>query len=349
MLPASSIGHIVIDGVASAPGWTSVPPDRWLSSGWLTDTEKAYDWLIKACSEAGPSKCAIAREQGEDPQKITDRLMAFFDELYHQPLPVPYGPRPGVLTSGVARAMLYRSTEAPSSLWPTTAFYFADAMAGNGTQLYYLATKPFSTDPKEKIQEELSRAAVSCGDAPPYEDPKQGNWPKPSPELLVDLTLDNFKKHSPHFAASVFTIEPDGGCEWHPASGRTPDRFTGPWNSTLNLPMLVISNTADPITPRSSGEEIDRLMGKSSRLLIVNQPGHCSVAGTSTCSWLALRDYFLLDQLPTEGKMCELDEGMFGPSAKLSVEKEEAEDELLTLARAASQQWTKTRLASFSS
>ncbi|KAE8248999.1 hypothetical protein A4X06_0g3430 [Tilletia controversa] len=350
MLPASSLGHVVIDGVASAPGWSHMPPERWLPSGWMIDTEKAYDWLIKECSEAGPSACAVAKEQGEEPQKITDRLMAFFDELYHQPLAVPYGPRPGMLTSGIARAMLYLTTNQPS-LFPTVASFLADAMAGNGTQLYYLAIQPLSTDPEAKSQMDLSRVAVSCGDSPPYEDPEAGNWPKPSPELLVNITLDNFEKFTPHFAASAPSIEPDGGCEWHPASGRTPERFTGPWNNTLDVPMLVISNTADPITPRSSGEEIHKLMGNSSGLLIVNTPGHCSLAGVSRCSFQTLQDYFLEDKLPAEGKVCERDEGIFGLALAgkvgetMSVE-EEGGDDLLMLAQTASRQWAEHRLAS---
>ncbi|KAE8222231.1 hypothetical protein CF319_g4539 [Tilletia indica] len=349
MLPASSLGNVVIDGVASAPGWSSMPPERWLPSGWMVDTEKAYNWAVKECSEVGPELCAVAQEKGEDPQKITDRLMAFFDELYKQPLAVPYGPRPGMLTSGIARAMLYLTTNAPS-LFPTVASFLAEAMAGNGTQLYRLAIQPFSTDLHEKSQMDLSRVAVSCGDAPPYEDPKAGNWPKPSPELLLNLTLDNFKNYTPHFAASAPSIEPDGGCEWHPASGRTPDRFTGPWNNTLKTPMLIISNTADPITPRSSGEEIHKLMGNSSGLLIVNTPGHCSLAGVSRCSFQTLQDYFLNDKLPEEGKLCERDEGIFGEplttklGGELSVEKE---DELLSLARVAKKQWAEHRRASF--
>ena len=43
--------------------------------------------------------------------------------------------------------------------------------------------------------------------------------------------------------------------------------------ATLRTPMMIISNTADPITPLSSGHEINDLMGNSSRLLIQNSPG----------------------------------------------------------------------------
>ncbi|KAK0535494.1 hypothetical protein OC842_002314 [Tilletia horrida] len=336
ILPASSIGHVVIDGVASAPGWSSMPPERWLPSGWMGDTEKAYEWLLKECSEVGPEMCRIAQEEGEDPKNINDRLMAFFDDLFHQPQAIPYGPRPGMLTSGIARAMLYLSTNQPS-IWPIVSSFLADAMAGNGTQLYNLAIQPFSTDSHQKGQMDLSRVAVSCGDAPPYEDRKLGNWPRPTPELLVNLTLENFKTYTPHFAASAPSIEPDGGCEWHPASGRTPERFSGPWNNTLHLPMLVISNTADPITPRSSGEEINNLMGNSSRLLIVNSPGHTSMSSVSRCAFQTLQDYFLNDGLPDEGKVCERDESDFGIMSQAA--EASYAPELLQLARQASSQW----------
>ncbi|KAL9935565.1 hypothetical protein V8E36_005913 [Tilletia maclaganii] len=315
MLDASSLGKVIIDGVASAPGWASMPPERWLPSGWMVDTEKAYEWLLRECSEVGPEECPVSKERGEDPKKINDRLMAFFEELYVKPRAIPYGARPGILTSGMARAMLYVSTNSPSA-WPLISHLLADAMAGNGTQLYQLAIRPItSPDSEDRTQMDLSRVAVSCGDAPPYHSPAahpSSKWPIPSPELLLNLTLENFEKWTPHFAASAPSIEPDGGCEWHPASGRTPERFAGPWNNTLtNAPLFVVSNTADPITPRASGEQINKLMGNSSALLLVNQPGHCSLAGVSSCALQAYQDYFLHDKVPAPGTICERDQDDF--------------------------------------
>lgn len=45
------------------------------------------------------------------------------------------------------------------------------------------------------------------------------------------------------------------------------------FTAKLDHPMLIISNTADPITPLTSGRELNHLMGDSARLLIQNSPG----------------------------------------------------------------------------
>jgi hypothetical protein len=49
--------------------------------------------------------------------------------------------------------------------------------------------------------------------------------------------------------------------------------FTGPFNATLENPILLMSNTADPNTSLKSGRALNRLLGKSSRLVVQNYPG----------------------------------------------------------------------------
>jgi hypothetical protein len=53
---------------------------------------------------------------------------------------------------------------------------------------------------------------------------------------------------SHHFGASVSVGEPDGGCQYWPTRGKGPERFTGPWNASLDIPMLIVSNTVRPFT-----------------------------------------------------------------------------------------------------
>jgi len=136
-------------------------------------------------------------------------------------------------------AVLYASTNQPST-WPIISSIFADALGGNVTSLYNAIIAPFSSHSRLS-QTDLSRAAVSCADSPPYESKK--DWP--TAEFMTNKTLYNLEQ-SPHFGArsvdlyqqltgaadlllgSVSLIEPDGGCQFWPASGRAPERFTGP-------------------------------------------------------------------------------------------------------------------------
>ncbi|KAL8283847.1 hypothetical protein RQP46_005279 [Phenoliferia psychrophenolica] len=285
MIP-DKINRVLIDGVASSPQF------------------------------AGPKACALATKTGEDPKDIMKRLEDYLDTLYDHPLAVPDAVRPGVLNSGGARAILYSVTNRPGN-WPAIAKIFAEALAGDPTSLYNALVRPLHLYEPSHIQTDLSRAAVSCIDSPPYKSEK--DWP--TPEMMVDETLHVLKTASRHFGASINLIEPDGGCQFWPASGKAPERFTGPWNATLKTPMLIVSNTADPITPLTSGRELNNLMGPSSRLLIQNSPGHCSLGSVSHCTSGWYKDYFLNGKLPPDEFMCEVDAGYFPGGDGVQVEE----------------------------
>jgi hypothetical protein len=74
---------------------------------------------------------------------------------------------------------------------------FADAMAGNATSLYLMFLEPYDVNGTLKEQKELSRAAVSCTDTPPFKD---GEFP--TAEFMMNQTLDVLKNVSPRFGAS---------------------------------------------------------------------------------------------------------------------------------------------------
>ncbi|KAK4047005.1 hypothetical protein OIV83_005691 [Microbotryomycetes sp. JL201] len=330
MLPAEKLGRIIIDGVASARQWANDPTYEWLPD-WLVNTEDAFDWYARDCVKAGPKRCAVAKE-GDSPSKLQKRLLAFLDELYENgPVAVPDAARPGALSSGLARTVLYSSTNSPA-LWPAVSHAFAQAMDGEPKMLYEFLVKPFPSAHAANIQTDLSRVAVSCLDSPPYKSQKQ--WPNAS--LLVDKTLAALSV-SPHFAANVHPIEPDGGCQWWPVAGRAPERFTGPWNNTLDTPMLIVSNTVDPITPLTSGREIKESMGDSARLLVQNSVGHCSLSSVSKCTVGHYQRYLLHGELPDKDTLCEIDRGYF-PDLAGDAELERAAG-LAEDAQALSQAW----------
>lgn len=90
--------------------------------------------------------------------------------------------------------MLYASTDQPTT-WPIVSSIFAEALAGNVTSLYNAIISPFSS-PLHLTQTDLSRAAVSCADSPPYKSKK--DWP--TAEFMTNKTLYNLEQ-SPHFGA----------------------------------------------------------------------------------------------------------------------------------------------------
>lgn len=106
------------------------------------------------------------------------------------------------MTSGAARSHLYLATNLPQ-LWPLFAELFAEALDGDLTRLYNSRISPFPSNRDSKIQTDLSRVAVSCGDSPPYEKRLRNGdyWEKPSSKNLTDELMRTLKDRSRQFGA----------------------------------------------------------------------------------------------------------------------------------------------------
>lgn len=82
-------------------------------------------------------------------------------------------------------------------------------------------------------------------------------------------------------------------------------------------------------------------MGPSSRLLIQNSPGHCSIGSVSACTMGYYRRYLLHGELPEDEKVCEVDRGYFPGSERrkgVSVMSEE-ERELSAMGEEMAKAW----------
>ncbi|KAJ7248857.1 Alpha/Beta hydrolase protein [Mycena haematopus] len=303
MLPDRA-GFVVIDGIADPVNWSTEPSHKW-PINWLASTEKTYRFYLETCSRAGPEACPLTQYTDEPYEEIEARLESFLDDLAVAPLPVPFAFRPGYLTSGAARSLLLMYLERPPQ-WADSALALSQAMAGNGTLLFNkLATpRPVSTP-----HYDLARLGVTCLDSPPPRTPAE----VPTPEDLAAEFMKTMYKVSPHFGTSVVVGEQDGGCQYWPVQG--PERFTGPWNATLEWPMLIVSNTMDPITPIESGMRINSLMPDSTRIIIQDGPGHCSTAIPTLCTRKLVREYYA-GILPENGTMCDTSYTFFPDPSK---------------------------------
>ncbi|SCV74062.1 BQ2448_6494 [Microbotryum intermedium] len=312
------VGRVIIDGVVDAKQWAETNSPVWLHD-WLNSTEAAYDWFLRDCHRAGPKHCPLAHMGDESPSAISKRIFDFVEQLYDHPLSVPDGARPGILSSGAARSQVYGLTNRPA-FWRTDAARIAAMLDGNATELYNAVYIPFSA-PDRRGQLDLSRIAVACGDTIGYQSERDF----PTAEYLTDVSL----------------IEPDGSCEHWPALRKTPERFNGPWDSKLKNNVLIIGNTAHPITPLTSARVANARFTNSTRLLIQNSPGHCSFGGVSTCTAKHSRNYFLSGKLPEKDEIvCELDQGYFDSlDPEHEGEREGEELELFELGKAITSRW----------
>ncbi|KIY73344.1 alpha/beta-hydrolase [Cylindrobasidium torrendii FP15055 ss-10] len=288
------IGYAVIDGVVEPSAWADKPNYKW-PHDWLEDAEAAYRTFLQDCAKAGPARCALAQFDGQPWEYIQERLDIYFDELSEKPLPMPFGVRPGYLTSGGARSILFIALEVPRA-WPRFAAMFGSAMFGNATDLYRMAVLQGGVH--------YDRLAISCADSTvPY---SLEDYPKA--EDLADEVIRTMQDTTMRFGSTAEYGEGDGGCQYWPY--RSPGRFTGPWNATLDTPMLIISNTHDPITPKASGLRVNSNMPDSSVVLVQNSPGHTSHSVSSVCTETVIHHYFQ-GVIPKNGTTCDVDDETF--------------------------------------
>ncbi|GAB1518887.1 hypothetical protein RhiTH_001952 [Rhizoctonia solani] len=308
------VGRVVIDGVADPISWTTKHSYEWMD-GWLNQTEADYDWFLRACIQAGPTKCALATGDNTV-EGLKAEIQAFLDHLYYHPMASPNSTTPAYLTSGAVRASLFLGILRPRT-WSPIAESLKKAMNGDPTAIMNDLVPDSSRPVADKG--DLYRYAVTCLDALPFDDPS--TWP--TAEQLADQAINRIRKVSPHFGISATLSEPDGGCEFWPAKG--VERFTGPWNHTLAYPILVASTAVDPITPLTSAKLVNKILGNSSRLLVQNNPGHVTLSGVSTCTAKVFLAYFGNGTLPEDGTVCETDTQPFGLSSPINVTKEDLE------------------------
>ncbi|KAH8111001.1 Alpha/Beta hydrolase protein [Phellopilus nigrolimitatus] len=294
------VGKIVIDGVVNPDLWANTHVHTWPKDDFV-DTEKDLRNFYTACAEAGPDRCALA-SPGSTASSISNEIDGLLARLYEQPLAVWNATRPGPLTASMIQAMTFSFLYRPPN-WPTLATNLAAALAGDGvpTVQYFLQNIELNTTVAPRTTAAIY--AVQCVDTPEF--PADVDPTKALEDMLHEMTVAQ-QQTSHHFSA----LDIDLCQHW---TARETERFTGPFNHTLKNEILVIGNTADPITPVQNARAVNEMMPQSTRLVIQDGSGHCSTAMSSLCTARTLRAYFLEGELPENGLVCATDEVLFPP------------------------------------
>jgi len=118
---------------------------------------------------------------------------------------------------------------------------------------------------------------------------------------------------------------------------RAKERFTGPFVANTSYPLLLIGNTADPVTPVWNAHKMSHGF-QGSVVLTQNSPGHGSVAATSLCTAKHVREYFRAGTLPPNGTVCEVESSVFGNDLSVDVQTLNVQDRELLMASRGMQQ-----------
>ncbi|KAJ7666056.1 alpha/beta hydrolase fold-domain-containing protein [Mycena polygramma] len=258
------VERIVIDGVVDAENYFD-------STAMVAD--KAMQTFFDSCVAAGPDGCAF---YAPTPEAISQNLTDLFELVQTHPIPVSAPSGDILVDYNLLRLTVFTALYWPQTLWAPVAEALATLAAlarGEGSPLSN--TSAFASvfegpcDPADHQFDVVADAqvVVICNDG-----------------RVVPSGFDEAATH-------------------YQKMGKTSS-----WGSLLasirimcSFPILVIGNTADPIT------SLWAWMSKAfpgSVVLTQDCPGHTSLAAPSTCTRGYLRAYFYNGTLPGKDTVC---------------------------------------------
>jgi len=311
------VGRVIIDGVVDSENYYS---GLWSNN--LRDTDADLLDFYSACVDAGPSKCPIHENSTSLVKERIDNLLT---KLKIAPVPLYetlsvhgsgrfqnayYDVVDYTMVKQVIFAILYQT----HSLGAYLANALAELERGNGEMIWAMSMKHAAemlmtcdcpvdgespVPPRGLFEATLS---IGCGDVV-----------EPLNESLEELR----EAYEEMAKTSMFA---DGWFIRAACSGwkvRAKERFTASFNQTTSHPLLIIGNTADPVTPLWNAHKMSEGF-TDSVVLTQNSPGHCSIAATSLCTVKAIRAYFQNGTLPEKGTVCEVESSIFGDALDMS-------------------------------
>ncbi|KAF7318129.1 Abhydrolase-4 domain-containing protein [Mycena chlorophos] len=252
-----NIERFIIDGVMDAESYYST---QWSDN--LQDTDKVLQSFATGCFSAGPSTCPF---YAASPAAILANMDALAESLRSRPIPVRTPKSYGLVDYSLFRTTIFYLLYSPYAKFPMLAQALADLAQGNATRLWEMSPTglkpPFecSCDDRELGFESVPESlwAVLCNDgdriSPEYEE-FEAHY-----RMLSNLSsfADQWER-------------PRMGCLTWPDLPKP--KFRGPFIGNTSFPLLLIGNTADPVTPLASAQKMSKGF-KDSVVLTQDSPG----------------------------------------------------------------------------
>ncbi|KAK0221351.1 TAP-like protein-domain-containing protein [Armillaria fumosa] len=280
------VERIVLDGVLDMDGYYR---GDWRNE--ITDTDKVMQSFFHGCVTAGPDACAFYASTAEE---ISNNLDSLYESLLTHPVPVISPSFYGVVDYAVLRNAVKTALYEPYTLFSILAEGLASLAAGNGSIIYEMQATPYDPSPSYDNSWEVE-IAVGCSDASNNTDSVAdlfAYWESiKGVSTFADLLLEQ------RIECSGWKFHREG-------------RFTGPVGGNTSYPVLLIGNTADPVTPLSAAKKTSNAF-PGSVVLTQNSSGHTSLFASSECTHAYVQAYFQNGTLPKDGMVCEVESVMF--------------------------------------
>ncbi|KAH7021435.1 uncharacterized protein B0I36DRAFT_425100 [Microdochium trichocladiopsis] len=269
------VGRLVLDGVMNAEQYYD---NVWLDS--MDQTDAAVEYFAETCHAAGADVCPFWGPSAED---ILGRLDRLIEQLRDHPVPisgVQEGQLPTMVTYADIKALLFAAVYTPPESFPGMAETLFQVESGNASALAgtYAGLAAGKTDPGRQIQcadaarrnkmatiEQFAQYVEATTSRSRYVGDV---WP-----MALDGVLCSALR--PELPESMLMQEPIGAFE-------KPTAF----------PIMVASNTVDPLTPLNVAKTTSALF-KDAVLVQQQGVGHTVVGlSGSTCYFTHLQMYF---------------------------------------------------------
>lgn len=234
-----------------------------------------------SCAKGGSSLCPPC-DSGLA-TNIVSAIHTLIDQLYYSPLPVIQSLDTPALTvtADIARYLLFQTAYTPAA-WPASAAAFAEAIAGNGTLLALYGSPTLGTSLIDAASQSATYPfvlhAVMCDDWRPYDK----NRPPPSVSEFARLVSHSLSKGSRAMGKSLYWHE---WCDQWPLESRS--RYAGSLKlkaDTLKTPILIFTNSYDPITSKQGALVAQKNLGTTNtRLIEQNGTCHTTLSMSSAC------------------------------------------------------------------
>ncbi|KAI0490676.1 Alpha/Beta hydrolase protein [Xylaria cf. heliscus] len=277
------VGRIVLDGIVHA--------DHYVDPTWersIVDADAIWDKFFIYCAETG-ALCDFYRI-GDTPEDIRQRFSKTLSLLQEQPAAVllPDTNLPALVTaSDVKKSVFFAGLYAPIVGFPLIAELLDHAYSGRlGEIAKGAGMVSLCSNLTMPVWPDDSMRGIACSD-------KRYKFN----ESVLELQ-GRFEHAAPYswFTDVWFGLEPNLGCNGWEIERKNPPMRWGdhpvhkPALIETSFPILIISNTLDPVTPLGDALVMTRKFANAS---IVEQDGigHCSLSCVSSCTIAHLRAY----------------------------------------------------------
>ncbi|KAG2014271.1 hypothetical protein CC2G_011104 [Coprinopsis cinerea AmutBmut pab1-1] len=305
-----NVERMVLDGVVDIENWYN---GIWGSE--LQDASSALDHFFQACAASpSPKNCAL---HDPDASVIKARYYDLADRIKHEPIAVHTeslwgGPTYGLLDHSKFQTVMLMGLYFPYRAYSFYARALRDLLDGHPDTFFAMdGSRGFQCecDRWEVSEEEVveGRMAVECADAAGWDGGAGLEEARRAFEAFSGGGEGRWREWAGVWAGARLNC-----LRWPRKIPGKPD-FEGPFVANTSHPILFIGNTADPVTPLAHAHKVSQGF-PGSIVLTQDSPGHASLAATSFCTQLHIREYFVNGTLPQPGTVCDVEGELFPDS-----------------------------------